>query len=60
METKTIEITVIDRSSDFKAFLKASPGVWESGKTAEQALGKLFLSGQVIGLTIHLPPTEKE
>ncbi len=44
METKTIEITVTERSSGFKAFLKAYPGVWESGTHAAVAISKLLTS----------------
>lgn len=44
MEMKTLVISVIERGSDFMAFLKASPGVWESGTHAAVAISKLLIS----------------
>jgi predicted RNase H-like HicB family nuclease len=49
----TTDITVEKRSDDYRAWLADSPGVWESGKSEAEALGKLVISAQNM-LAIHV------
>jgi hypothetical protein len=49
----TTDIVVEKRSDDYRAYLSDSPEVWEAGKSAAEALGKLVVSAQSM-LAIHV------
>lgn len=54
----TIDITVTKRSDDYHAALADNSGVWESGRTQAEAIGKLVISaGGMLGIAVH---TEKK
>ena len=49
----SVDIVVRKRTRDFQAFLADNEGVWESGKSATEAVGKLAYSAQrILGISI--------
>jgi hypothetical protein len=49
----TLDIVVEKRSNDFKAYLSDNSAVWDCGKTAAEAVGKLVMSARnLFGIAI--------
>lgn len=56
-----MKIIVVKRTSDYMAYVDGNKGIWESGATQAEAVGKLLISlcGR-LSITIWLPfPTKK-
>lgn len=50
----TLDIIVDRRKDDYKAYLADNDGVWESGKTDHEAVGKLVMSaGHTLGISVQ-------
>jgi hypothetical protein len=49
----TVDIMVVKRNSDYKAYLADNDAVWEAGKSEAEAIGKLVISAKgILGLAV--------
>jgi len=57
----SVDIVVTKRQDDYHAALADNSRVWECGKSATEAIGKLMISaGEMMGITVILPEKKKK